>query len=288
MRRQKSYQNDKATLYLVATPIGNLNEFSKRAIYILKEVSYIACEDTRVTKTLLDHYEIKARLLAYHNFNEKASSEGLIKLLDEGYDVALVSDAGYPLISDPGFSIVTKAIEKGINVLTVSGPSAGINALVASGLPSEHYLFYGFLKEKGTQAISELRSLSTFPYTIIFYEAPHRLRTTLRSMYEVFGDRKACIARELTKIHEEYIRGTLGEFLELEDLKGEMVIIVTGYIKEELTIDYSEVTVMVETLIEDGMSSKDAIRKVSSDIGISKNDLYRHYTELKRQREGER
>ena len=286
MIRQKSYQNDKATLYLVATPIGNLSEFTKRAICVLKEVSYIACEDTRVTKTLLEHYDIDAHLMAYHNFNERASSEGLIKLLDEGHDVALVSDAGYPLISDPGYTIVDKAIAKGINVVTVSGPSAGINALVASGLPSEHYLYYGFLKEKASQAQNELNSLATFPYTMVFYEAPHRLRNTISSMYEVFGGRKACIARELTKIHEEYIRGTLREFLELEDLKGEIVIIVSGYTKEEPIIDYSEVTVMVETLIDDGMSSKDAIKKVSSEIGIPKNEVYRHFTTQKRHKEG--
>ena len=286
MKRQKSYQNDKATLYLVATPIGNLNEISKRAICVLREVSYIACEDTRVTKTLLDYYEIENHLLVYHNFNERASSDGLIKLLDEGHDIALVSDAGYPLISDPGYTVVNKAIAKGINVVTVSGPNACISALVASGLPLEHYLYYGFLKEKAAQARSELNSLATFPYTMVFYEAPHRLRTTLRSMYEVFGDRKACIARELTKVHEEYIRGTLREFLDLEDLKGEIVIVVSGYSKEELTVDYSEVTVMVEALINGGMSSKDAIKKISNDIGIPKNDLYRHFTTQKRQKEG--
>ncbi len=287
MRRQKSYQNDKPTLYLVGTPIGNLNEFTNRAVCVLKEVSYIACEDTRVTKTLLDHYGIQGRLLAYHNFNEEASSDGLIKLLDEGHDVALVSDAGYPLISDPGYSVVDKAIAKGMNVVTVSGPSAGVHALVASGLPSEHYLFYGFLKQKPSQIVSALNSLATFPYTMVFYESPHRIRATLKVMYAVFGDRKACIARELTKIHEEYIRGTLGEFLELEDLKGEIVIIVAGHTKEEVTVDYSEVTFMVEALIEDGMSSKDAIKKVSTDIGIPKNEVYRHFTTQKRQKEGD-
>ncbi len=218
MQRQKSYQNDKATLYLVATPIGNLSEFSPRAVSVLKEVDYIACEDTRVTKTLLERFSIKSRLLAYHNFNERESSDGLIALLKDGHDIALLSDAGYPLISDPGFDIVNKTIAMGYNVVTISGPSAGLHALVASGMDARHYLFYGFLNERSSKARSELNGLLTFPYTMIFYEAPHRVESTLKLMYEVLGDRKVCIARELTKIHEEYIRGTLKVVMALDDL----------------------------------------------------------------------
>ena len=278
MKRQKSFQNENPTLYLIATPIGNLNEFSTRAISILKEVDIVACEDTRVTKSLFEHFDIEARLLAYHNFNEKESTNGLIELLCKGNDIALVSDAGYPLVSDPGYNIVHSAIEHGFNVVTISGPSAGLHALVASGLDVRHYLFYGFLSDKKGKARVELEALATFPYTMIFYEAPHRLKESLKLMYEVLGERKACIARELTKIHEEYIRGTLREFLDLEELKGEIVILIEGYVKEE-AIDQKKIEIMLKELISEGMSSKDAIKKVSKDSGISKNDIYRLYLE---------
>ena len=282
MQRQKSFQNEKATLYLVATPIGNLSEFSPRAISTLKEVDYIACEDTRVTKTLLERFLIKGKLLAYHNFNERESSEGLIALLKEGHDIALLSDAGYPLVSDPGFDIVNKTIANGFNVVTISGPSAGLHALIASGMDVRHYLFYGFLNERTSKAKSELESLMTFPYTMIFYEAPHRITDTLKLMYEVLGDRKVCIARELTKIHEEYIRGTLKEVLGLDDLKGEIVIIVEGDNKEKV-IDYSAINILIEEMIKEGVSTKDAIKEVSKVHGLSKNEVYRQYLAQKDQ-----
>ncbi len=282
MQRQKSFQNEKATLYLVATPIGNLSEFSPRAISTLKEVDYIACEDTRVTKTLLERFLIKGKLLAYHNFNERESSEGLIALLKEGHDIALLSDAGYPLVSDPGFDIVNKTIANGFNVVTISGPSAGLHALIASGMDVRHYLFYGFLNERTSKAKSELESLMTFPYTMIFYEAPHRITNTLKLMYEVLGDRKVCIARELTKIHEEYIRGTLKEVLGLDDLKGEIVIIVEGDNKEKV-IDYSAINILIEEMIKEGVSTKDAIKEVSKVHGLSKNEVYRQYLAQKDQ-----
>ena len=282
MQRQKSFQNEKATLYLVATPIGNLSEFSPRAISTLKEVDYIACEDTRVTKTLLERFLIKGKLLAYHNFNERESSEGLIALLKEGHDIALLSDAGYPLVSDPGFDIVNKTIANGFNVVTISGPSAGLHALIASGMDVRHYLFYGFLNERTSKAKSELESLMTFPYTMIFYEAPHRITDTLKLMYEVLGDRKVCIARELTKIHEEYIRGTLKEVLTLDDLKGEIVIIVEGDNKEKV-IDYSAINILIEEMIKEGVSTKDAIKEVSKVHGLSKNEVYRQYLAQKDQ-----
>ncbi len=282
MQRQKSFQNERATLYLVATPIGNLSEFSPRAISTLKEVDYIACEDTRVTKTLLERFLIKGKLLAYHNFNERESSEGLIALLKEGHDIALLSDAGYPLVSDPGFDIVNKTIANGFNVVTISGPSAGLHALIASGMDVRHYLFYGFLNERTSKAKSELESLMTFPYTMIFYEAPHRITDTLKLMYEVLGDRKVCIARELTKIHEEYIRGTLKEVLTLDDLKGEIVIIVEGDNKEKV-IDYSAINILIEEMIKEGVSTKDAIKEVSKVHGLSKNEVYRQYLAQKDQ-----
>lgn len=279
MKRQKSFENDQSTLYLVATPIGNLNEFTKRAIDILKSVNYIACEDTRTSKTLLDKYEIKARLISYHNFNESDSSNGLLKLLAEGEDVALISDAGYPLISDPGYEIVNRAIDEGFNVVTVSGPSAGLHALVSSGLETRHYLFYGFM----SKVKKELEDLKKFPYTMIFYESPHRINETLKVAFEVLGDRKVCLARELSKKHEEYIRGNLSELLNLEDLKGEIVLIIEGYHKENDVINYYMIKDTIDNYIESGMTSKDAIKKVSKELGISKNDIYREYHALEKQ-----
>lgn len=277
MQRQKSYLNENPTLYLVATPIGNLKELSERAINVLKEVDYIACEDTRDARVLLDHFHIETRVLAYHNFNEINSSDGLIDLLCKGNDIALISDAGYPLISDPGYLIVQKAIAMNFNVVTISGPSAGLHALVASGLDARHYLYYGFLNERAAKAKSELINLKTFPYTLIFYEAPHRIKNTLKMLYEVFGDRKFCLARELTKIHEEYIRGTLKEALQLDDLRGEIVLVVEGYKQDADVVDYGQINTQIEALIKEGMSSKDAIKKVSKETGLAKNDVYRHY-----------
>ena len=277
MQRQKSYDNDRPTLYLVATPIGNLNEFSPRAINILKEVSLIACEDTRTSRTLLDHFGITAKTVSYHNFNESESSEGLLKILNAGMDVALISDAGYPLISDPGYKITDQAIAEGYNVVTISGPNAALNALVASGLSTVHYLYYGFLSEKNSAARKELDHLKMFPYTMIFYESPHRIKNTLKNVYDIFGDRKACLARELTKKHEEYIRGRLSEMQDLDSLKGEIVLIVEGYKEDDIVIDYISVKESIDAYISEGYSSKDAIKKVAKELGISKNEIYREY-----------
>ena len=269
--------NSKATLFLVATPIGNLSEVSQRTLDVLNDVSVIACEDTRNTLKLLTHFDIHTKMIAYHNFNEEGSSEGILKLLEEGNDVALVSDAGYPLISDPGYTLVEKVIAAGYDIVTVSGPNAALNALVASGLETNHYLFYGFLNAKQSQARKELEELRTFPYTLIFYEAPHRIEKTLKLMHEVLGDRKACLARELTKIHEQYYRGNLSELMELKDLKGEMVVLVEGYREEEKEIDINELLAEVDTLIKKGEKAKDAAGTVADRYGFSKNKLYNLY-----------
>lgn len=269
--------HDKATLFLVATPIGNLGEMSPRAIDVLKNVSIIACEDTRNTLKLLSHFDIHTRMISYHNFNEEESSKGIIKLLEEGNDVALVSDAGYPLISDPGYLLVNRVIDEGYDIVTVSGPNAALNALVASGLETSHYLYYGFLNSKQSHAKKELEKLKEFPYTIIFYEAPHRIEKTIRLVLEVFGDRKACLARELTKMHEEYHRGRLTELAKLKDLKGEMVLLVEGYREEESQVDMDTVFEKIDTMIEEGMRTKDAIASVADEYGLSKNHLYNAY-----------
>ena len=275
--RKKVSLNSKATLFLVATPIGNLSEVSRRTLDVLNDVSVIACEDTRNTLKLLTHFDIHTKMIAYHNFNEEGSSEGILKLLEEGNDVALVSDAGYPLISDPGYTLVEKVIAAGYDIVTVSGPNAALNALVASGLDTNHYLFYGFLNSKQSQARKELEELKTFPYTLIFYEAPHRIEKTLKLMHEVLGDRKACLARELTKIHEQYYRGNLSELMELKDLKGEMVVLVEGYREEEKEIDINELLAEVDTLIKKGEKAKDAAGTVADRYGFSKNKLYNFY-----------
>lgn len=273
--------NKKATLFLVATPIGNLNEVSSRTLEVLNSVEVIAAEDTRNSLKLLSHFDIHTRMITYHNFNEDNSSDGILKLLDEGKNVALISDAGYPLISDPGYILVNKVIDAGYNVTTISGPSAGINALVSSGLPTQHYLFYGFLNAKQSQAKKELEELKTFPYTIIFYEAPHRIEKTLKLCLEVLGDRKACLARELTKMHETYHRGTLSELCKLSDLKGEMVLIIDGYTKTEEDIDIDKLIEEVDILVKDNIKTKQAVTIVSEKYSYSKNSLYNEYIKKK-------
>lgn len=265
----------------MATPIGNLKEVSDRTLDTLRNVDVIACEDTRNTIKLLSHFDIHTRMITYHNFNEEDSAKGIIKLLEEGKDVALVSDAGYPLISDPGYLLVNEVIDNGFKIVTISGPNAGLNALVASGLETNHYLFYGFLNAKTSQARKELEQLKEFPYTIIFYEAPHRIEKTLELTHEVLGDRKACLARELTKVHEEYHRGSLSELCKLHDLKGEMVLIVEGYKKDDREPDLDEMIDEVEKLIEQGEKNKQAINEISSRYGFSKNVLYNAYLKKK-------
>ena len=280
--RKKVSLNKKATLFLVATPIGNLNEISSRALEVLNSVSVIACEDTRNTLKLLTHFDIHTRTITYHNFNEAESTKGIVMLLENGDDVALVSDAGYPLISDPGYELVNEVISRGFDIVTISGPNAALNALVASGLKTTHYLFYGFLNSKSSQARKELEELKEFPYTLIFYEAPHRIEKTLKLMYEVLGDRRACLARELTKLHEEYHRGTLSELCQLHDLKGEMVVLVEGYEKKEETIDMDRLINEVDELVRDGMKAREAVSTVCKDHDISKNVLYNEYLKRKK------
>ena len=274
--KKRVSNNNLGTLFLVATPIGNLSEVSNRTIDILKNVEVIACEDTRNTIKLLSHFDIHTKMLAYHNFNEEEGANKLLEYLLAGKDVALVSDAGYPLISDPGYVLVNKVIDNGIKINTISGPSAGINALVASGLETNHYLFYGFLNAKDSKAKKELEDLKTFPYTIIFYEAPHRINKTLKNMLEVLGDRKVVVARELTKLHEEYIRGTLSKVQNL-DIKGEIVVLVEGFKKDNEEISIDTLLEEVKTLVENGLKTKEAVKEVADKYKISKNDLYNRY-----------
>lgn len=269
-------------LYLVATPIGNLSELTPRALEILKKVDLIACEDTRNSLKLLSHFGISQRLFAYHDFNEEKASGEILAFLAEGKDVALISDAGYPLISDPGYRLVNKAVDAGFRVIPVSGANACLDGLIASGLPPAHFLFYGFLNANPSKARKELESLRSFPYTVVFYEAPHRIHKTLNLLYEVFGNRKVCIARELTKLHEEFIRGELQDLQSLGELKGEIVLIVEGQTHQE-KIDPFSVLDEVEESLKTGMRTKEAVSVIAKKYGLSKNELYDLY--LKNRRE---
>ena len=279
MFRQKSFDEKTATLYLVATPIGNLDEFTTRAISVLEEVDVIAAEDTRNTMKLLNHFHISKKLVAHHAHNEKDSAKGLLRYLEEGKDVAVVSDAGYPLISDPGYEAVRTVLAAGYSVVPISGANAAMNALVASGLRPQPYLFYGFLKSGTKEQCEELYALNAMPYTMIFYEAPHRITKTLQNCLEILGDRNMCLARELTKRHEEFLRGRISEVLEAaKECKGEMVIVMEGCLeKKEKAIDSAILNDQISRYLEEGLSAKDAIKRVAKEFGIAKNEVYKHY-----------
>ena len=276
MNRQKSFENEKPTLYLVPTPIGNLNEMTPRAIDVLNSVDVIACEDTRNSGQLLKHFGISKRLIAYQNFNEASSTKGIINLLSQGNNVALISDAGYPLINDPGQRVVSEVTALGYNVVPISGCSAFLNALVASGLIAQPFIFIGFLPPSTHDCVKKLRLYHSYPMTLIMYEAPHRIEKMLQSCLDVLGDRHICIARELTKVHEEFIRGTISEILPIaSELKGEMVVVIEGNQDDyEKDIDMGQILNMVNTSIESGMSTSAAIKEVAKQTGISKNQIY--------------
>lgn len=276
MNRQKSFENEMPTLYLVPTPIGNLNEMNPRAIEILNKVDVIACEDTRTSGSLLKHFDIHNRLIAYHNFNEESSANGILELLRDGKNIALISDAGYPLINDPGQKIVTLATSEGFNVVPVSGSSAFLNALVASGLVAQPFIFIGFLPQSHSDRVKKLKEYENYSMTMIFYEAPHRIEKCLKDCMEVFGDRKMTLARELTKMHEEFLRGSISEILEvIDELRGEMVIVMDGNHEDKSkAIDMNTIIEMVNASVENGMSTKDAIKDAAKKTGISKNRIY--------------
>ncbi len=276
MNRQKSFENEKPTLYLVPTPIGNLNEMTPRAIDVLNSVDVIACEDTRNSGQLLKHFDISKRLIAYQNFNEASSTKGIINLLSQGNNIALISDAGYPLINDPGQRVVSEVTALGYNVVPISGCSAFLNALVASGLIVQPFIFIGFLPPSTHDCVKKLRLYQSYPMTLIMYEAPHRIEKMLQSCLDVLGDRHICIGRELTKVHEEFIRGTISEILPIaSELKGEMVVVIEGNQDDyEKDIDMGQILNMVNTSIESGMSTSAAIKEVAKQTGIPKNQIY--------------
>lgn len=269
---QKSFQNANPSLYIVATPIGNLSEMTPRAIEILNDVDIIACEDTRTSSVLLHYFNIKKKCISYHNFNEKESANGIVKLLKEGKNIALISDAGYPLLCDPGVELTKRVIEEGYNVIPISGSNAFLNALVSSGMSVHPFFFFGFLNSNQSQRLKQLKDHSIYSCTLVYYESPHRITKTLKDMYDVLGNRKICIAREITKKHEEFIRITLEEALEIQSLKGELVLIVEG--KEEEEIHQDIYLNELELLIKNGEKKSSAIKIVAKKYNISKNDLY--------------
>lgn len=276
MNRQKSFENGQATLYLVPTPIGNLSEMSPRAIEVLNSVDVIACEDTRTSGTLLRHFDINKKLIACHNFNEENSAKGIIALLEEGQNVALISDAGYPLINDPGQKLVKLTTEAGFNVVPVSGPSAFLNALVASGLVAQPFIFVGFLPQANGEREKKLQEYKNYPMTMVFYEAPHRIDKMLNSCLKILGDRQCVLARELTKMHEEFIRGSISEVIEiLPEIRGEMVIVMDGNHEDpSASVTDADILEMVAQKESEGVSTRDAIKKIAKETGLSKNAIY--------------
>ena len=282
MKIQKSFETTEPTLYIVATPIGNLGEMTPRAIEILKAVDIIAAEDTRNTGKLLKHFGIETPSISYHKHNEKQSAQGILKLLDEGKSVALVSDAGYPLISDPGQTLVSEVIEKDYAVVPISGSSAFINALVVSGLVTQPFSFMGFLESKDSTLKKQLEPIKNLNHTLIFYLSVHRVEKTLSVLHEVLGNRRVSIARELTKKHEEIIRGNLMDIIDSQiTLKGEFVIVVEGFTQEQET-DFDSLMEMIQETIEQGLTPSRAISQVAKQQNVSKNELYNYY-QTKRQ-----
>lgn len=272
--RNRNFDENLHILYLIPTPIGNLEEMNPRAINILKSVLAIGCEDTRVSKQLLANFGISNKLISCHEHNEEIASEELLKYLETG-NIAYVSDAGYPGISDPGHRLVVKALENGFKVSVISGPNAMLNALVGSGLDTSHFYFHGFLASKQSARLKELEDLKHKKETMIFYESPHRITDTLLDLKDVLGNRKACIARELTKRFEEFIREDLNTLASLDanTLKGEMVIVVDGE-KEDKQINLDVVLSYAKELIKNGVNTKLAAKLASEKYNVSKNVIY--------------
>lgn len=279
----------KGVLYVVATPIGNLEDITYRAVRILREAGLIACEDTRHTRKLLDHYSIEGKLVSYHEHNEAERAQELVERLLEGVSVAQVSDAGMPGISDPGYRIIKLAIENGIPVVPVPGPSALIAALAASGLPTDAFEFRGFLPAKSGQRRTELESIRPREHTMIFYEAPHRIHEAINDIVAVLGpERPIVVARELTKVHEEFLRGTAGELesqIRERELKGEITILVGKALTQQRSETLDPGTRLREIMREQNVDEKAALKLLAKERGVSKSEVYR---EVQRGSRGQR
>ncbi len=273
----------KGTLYLVATPIGNLEDITIRALNVLKEVDLIAAEDTRHTLGLLNHFEISKPLISYYKETEKVKSPILVEKLLNGKNIALVSDAGTPGISDPGEEIVKEAIKNDIKIVPIPGACAFVNALIPSGMNTREFSFIGFLSANKKEKKDKLEELKYETKTLIFYEAPHKLSNTLEVMLEILGDRNIVLARELTKIHEEFIRGKISTIIEqIVDTKGEFVIIVEGNNiskKDKEILDLNELTLEEHYKYYEntGISKKEIIKKIAKDRNVNKNEIYQYF-----------
>ncbi|HEV2912022.1 MAG TPA: 16S rRNA (cytidine(1402)-2'-O)-methyltransferase [Pyrinomonadaceae bacterium] len=281
------------TLYLVATPIGNLEDITHRALRVLASVAVIACEDTRRTRVLLDHYGIKSKLVSYHEHNELERARYLGELIEEGSDVALVADAGTPGISDPGFRLVQERAARGGRIVPVPGPTAFVAALVASALPTDQFFFGGFLPARSTQRRARLADVRSLASTLIFYETPHRIREALADAREVLGEREAVVVRELTKIHEQIARGRLSElaerFAEDEAARGEMVLLIDRNVIGEGVTDKNsveDVAARVLALEQEGLSGRDALKRTARELGLSRSEAYRRLTASKARERG--
>lgn len=288
MWQQKSYERtDVGTLYLIPTPIGNLEDMTFRAVRILKEVDIIAAEDTRNTQKLLNHFAIDTKLVSYHEHNKMESGKKLMKQLLDGKSIGLVSDAGMPAISDPGYDLVKDCLHHKINVVPLPGANAAITTLVASGLETEHFCFYGFLPRHKKERKEQLEQLKNIPFTLIFYEAPHRICETIQAIYDVFGERKMVICRELTKRYEEFIRGNISELINwCKDgtIKGEFCLIVEGCPEgtnnDELWWTHLSLSEHVTYYVKEGMNAKEAIKFVAKERNVPKREVYRAYHEI--------
>jgi 16S rRNA (cytidine1402-2'-O)-methyltransferase len=267
------------SLYLVSTPIGNLEDITLRALRVLKEVDLIACEDTRRTRRLLDHFGISKPVISYHEHNELRRAAELSERLSRGESIALVTDAGTPGISDPAYRIVVAAIERGVTITPVPGATAIIAGLVASGLPTDSFLFAGFLPHKKKARRGRLDELKPERATLVFYEAPHRIRESLLDVLEILGDRQAAVARELTKLYEQFIRGAVSEIIahfEANEPRGEMTLVIAGNREDNLiTVESVSISEEVERLArERGLSRSDAIKQAARARGLSKREAY--------------
>jgi 16S rRNA (cytidine1402-2'-O)-methyltransferase len=266
------------TLYIVATPIGNLEDITLRAIRVLKEADLIAAEDTRHTRNLLNKYEIETPLTSYHDHNKEEKAPVLVAQMLEGRNIALVSDAGTPGISDPGYFLINLAVDQNIPVVPVPGATAAITALSVSGLPTDRFVFEGFLQARHTARTKRLKELAAEERTLIFYEAPHKIVKAIEDMIFVFGDRKAVVTRELTKIHEEIVRARLSDVLEhfkLKTVKGELTVIVHGALKEPLKKDIDTAEYLKELMIHRGLTKKEAIAVTAEELGLPKKEVYK-------------
>jgi len=275
--RQKSYEEGHSNLYLIPTPIGNLEDITLRSVHTLELVDFLLCEDTRVTLELLRHLGIQKKLIHCDDHNENHVKEMVAQKLREGYNIGLVTDRGTPIISDPGYHVVEYVLSEGLSVVSLPGATAFVPALTASGIEPSPFLFYGFLNSKASKRLQELESLKKLPYTIIFYEAPHRLKNMLEDILQVFGDRKVSIAREISKLYEEFIRSNVSDIIEIADtLKGEFVVVVEG---NKLQEDFHSISIVehVQIYMEDGMKANDAIKKVAQERGLPKSVVYKEY-----------